>query len=66
MSIRSWWEETFEVLPHLSGRGKTSGLDLGQVQTSGAALLHVRGGKVTRLALYSVRDHALGDLGLKE
>jgi ketosteroid isomerase-like protein len=52
------------ALYHRSGRGKTSGLDLEQIQTNGAALLHVRGGKVTRLALYSVRDSALADLGL--
>jgi ketosteroid isomerase-like protein len=49
------------VLGRMSGRGKTSGVD---VETEFANLLHVRDGKVIRLCLYSNRDRALGDLGL--
>ena len=56
--------ERILVLAHFSARGKTSGLDLGQMQTNGASLFHLRGGKVTRLVLYFVADHALVDLGL--
>ncbi len=52
------------VLDHLSGRGKTSGLELGQIQAKGAWLFHLRGGKVTRLVRYSDRERALADLGL--
>jgi ketosteroid isomerase-like protein len=48
---------------HGSGRGKISGLDVGQLGTPGAILFHVRDGRVTRLALYD-RAHALADLGL--
>ena len=49
-----------------SGRGKRSGLELGQMQAEGANLLHVRDGQVTRVVVYFDRDHALADLGLKE
>jgi ketosteroid isomerase-like protein len=52
------------VLYNLSGRGKTSGLDLGHVRAKGADLLHVRGGKVTRYVIHFDRDRALADLGL--
>ena len=51
---------------HFSGRGKTSGLELGQMRTKGADLFHVRDGKVTRLVLYWDRERALADLGLSE
>jgi ketosteroid isomerase-like protein len=52
------------VLVRRSGRGKTSGLELGQIQTNGANVLHVSGGKVTRCVIYWDRDRALADLGL--
>jgi ketosteroid isomerase-like protein len=51
------------ALFHRSGRGKTSGLDLGQLRSNAAALFHVRNGKVTRLVLYLDADRALADLG---
>ena len=54
------------VLVHLSGRGKTSGLELGQMQAKGASLFHIRDGKVTRLVAYWDRERALADLGLAE
>ena len=52
------------VLVRYSGRGKTSGLEIGQVRTTGATLFHVSGGKVTRLVHYFDRERALADLGL--
>jgi ketosteroid isomerase-like protein len=52
------------VLMHLSGRGKTSGLDLAQIRSKGAWLVHVRDGKVTRFVRYWDRERALADLGL--
>jgi ketosteroid isomerase-like protein len=57
-------DERVLVLLHRSGRGKTSGLEIGQMRSQGAHLLHVHGGKVTRMVLYFDRDRALADLGL--
>jgi ketosteroid isomerase-like protein len=57
-------DERVLVLFHLSGRGKTSGLELGEIRTKGASLFHVRGGKVTRLVQYFDRERALADLSL--
>jgi hypothetical protein len=45
-------DERVLVVHHVSGRGKTSGLDLGQRRAKTANLFHVRGGKVTELVLY--------------
>jgi ketosteroid isomerase-like protein len=52
------------VLYRRRGLAKASGLDLGQIQTKGASLFHIRNGEVTRLVLYSVRERAFADLGL--
>jgi ketosteroid isomerase-like protein len=59
-------DERVLVLNHLSGRGETSGLEVGQMKRNGAAILHIRHGKVTRYASYNDRDRALADLGLSE
>jgi len=71
--FRAWSEDYREldaervlVIGHLSGRGKTSGVEVGQMQTKVAALFHIRDWKVTRLVTYWNRDRALDDLGLKE
>jgi ketosteroid isomerase-like protein len=52
------------VLAHNTGRGKASGLELGQMQTRGAVLFHLRSGTVIRVAAYFDRERALADLGL--
>jgi ketosteroid isomerase-like protein len=52
------------VLIRRGGRGKTSGVELGQLQAKGANLFHVHGGKVTRAIFYFDRDRALADVGL--
>jgi ketosteroid isomerase-like protein len=57
-------DERVLLLIRRSGRGRTSGLDLGQLRTQGAALFHVRDGKVTRLINYWDRERALAELGL--
>jgi ketosteroid isomerase-like protein len=56
-------DERVLMLIHWGGRGKTSGVQLGQVLTKGAELFHVRDSKVTRLVIYWDREHAL-ELGL--
>jgi ketosteroid isomerase-like protein len=57
-------DERVLVLVHRSGRGKTSGLELGGIRTKGADLLHIRGGKVTRLVFDFDSERALTDLGI--
>ena len=79
-SIRNTWEnarieadkyieldgERVFVLNHLSGRGKTSGLDVGKMKRNGAAILQIRDRRVTRYVSYNDRDRALADLGRQE
>jgi ketosteroid isomerase-like protein len=57
-------DERVLVLVRRSGRSKTSGLELGQLQSKGAHLFHVRGGKLTRQVVYWDRERAFADLGL--
>ena len=57
-------DERVLVLDHRSARGKRSGLELGQIQTNGAVLFHIRDGKVARLLIYWDRERGLADLGL--
>jgi ketosteroid isomerase-like protein len=56
-------DERMIVLTRRGGRGKTSGLEIGEMRTKGAVLFHIRDGKVTRLVIYWDRDRALADLG---
>ncbi len=58
--------ESVLVLDHLSGHGKTSGLNLGQIGARGAWVFHIRDGKVVRMIRYMNRERALADLGLRE
>jgi ketosteroid isomerase-like protein len=57
-------DERVLVLTQGSGRGKTSGLELGQMRSKGAHLFHIRGGKVTRQVFYFDRERTLADLGI--
>jgi ketosteroid isomerase-like protein len=59
-------EERVLALVEASGRGKASGLELGQMRAQGAALFHVRDGKVTRFVFWWDRERALEALGLRE
>jgi ketosteroid isomerase-like protein len=53
------------VLLRHTGRGRTSGVELGEMQSNAGALFQIRDGKVSRLILYWDGDRALADLGLK-
>jgi ketosteroid isomerase-like protein len=57
-------DERVLVLARFRGQGKTSGLELGQIDAMGTVLFHVHGGKVTKLVTYADRERALADLGL--
>jgi ketosteroid isomerase-like protein len=59
-------DERVLVLMHFNGRGKTSGLEVGDIHMKGANLFHVRGGKVSKLVLYWDRERAFADFGLSE
>jgi len=56
--------ERILVLHRVTGRGKTSGLQIGQLRGEGTYLFQIRGGAVIRLVAYMDRDRALADLGL--
>jgi len=54
------------VLFQFSGRGKRSGLDVGQIWTKGATLFELRDGKVVKIVQYLNRQRALATVGLSE
>jgi hypothetical protein len=53
------------VLLDFIGRGRTSGVEVGQAHARGANLFQICNGRVARLVLYFDRDRALADLGLE-
>jgi ketosteroid isomerase-like protein len=57
-------DERILVLVRFSGRGRTSGVDVGEIRSKGLHLFHVRDRKVTKHVLYLDRKRALADLGL--
>jgi ketosteroid isomerase-like protein len=52
------------VLHRYRGRGRVSGLELGEIASLGADLFQIADGRVTSLVLYWEGDQALADLGL--
>jgi ketosteroid isomerase-like protein len=54
------------VFNHFNARGKTSGMEVGDMLRNGAAVLHIRDRKVTKYESYWDRARALSDLGLSE
>ena len=52
------------VLTRFSGRGKTSGLELGELLAKAAHVFHIRDGKVMKVIVYFDRQRAFDDLGL--
>ena len=59
-------DERVLVLFHFTARGKSSGLQAGEIRTQGANLFHVRDDKVTRLVLYWDYRNALTELDLED
>jgi ketosteroid isomerase-like protein len=53
-------DERVLVLVSRSGHGKTSGMELAQMRSGGAGLIHVRSGRVTKLVHYFERDRRPG------
>jgi hypothetical protein len=54
------------MLYRRTGRGKTSGIEIAQLETKGAFVFHIHDGTVARMSCYWDRERALTDLGLKE
>jgi hypothetical protein len=57
-------ERVVVILRTVSGRGRTSGMELRDVQGQHVNLFHLRGGRVTRLVIYFEGERALADLGV--
>ncbi len=58
-------DERVLVFTRFRGRGKVSGVALGEIGAKGASLWCLRGGHVTRLVTCFSRNRALADLGLE-
>ncbi len=56
--IRALDPSRFLVLTRNTGRGRASGVDIGEVTARGANVLHVHEGRVVRLVLYWDRERA--------
>jgi ketosteroid isomerase-like protein len=63
--FRQLGDQQVLVLVTFSGRGKSSGLEVGQATQGGAGIFRVREGKVASSVDYWDRDRALADLGLE-
>jgi ketosteroid isomerase-like protein len=64
--IREIDDDRVLVLLKNEGRGKGSGIDLGEISVKSANVFTVHDGKVTRLVLYWDRDRAIADLDLPD
>jgi hypothetical protein len=63
-AIRELDDERVLVLVRVRGRGRKSGVELGQLRARGLTLFHVRAGTVTKIVVYLDGDRGLADLGL--
>jgi ketosteroid isomerase-like protein len=62
--VRALDAERVLALVRLSGRGRTSGLEISEAGANGAEVWHIRDGQVVALRLYWDRDRAFADLAL--
>jgi ketosteroid isomerase-like protein len=63
-ACRALDDERVLMLYRFTGRGRSSGLEVGEIAQTAASVFHLRAGKVRRLVAYWDRDRALEDLGL--
>jgi ketosteroid isomerase-like protein len=54
------------VLLKNEGRGKGSGINVGEISVKSANVFTIRRGRVTRLVLYWDREEALADIGARD
>jgi ketosteroid isomerase-like protein len=59
-------DERVIVFLRNQGRGRGSGIEIGEISTKAANLFTIRDAKVTSLTLYWDRDRAISDLGLTD
>jgi ketosteroid isomerase-like protein len=52
------------VLGRFTGRGKTSGVDLGKIRPPSALLFQLADGKAVRVVYYTHREEVVADLGV--
>jgi ketosteroid isomerase-like protein len=64
--IRELDDDRVLVFLRNHGRGKGSGIEIGEISVKAANVFTIRGGKVTSLALYWDREDAISDLGLND
>jgi ketosteroid isomerase-like protein len=64
LEYRELDDERVLVLHSFAGRGKSSGLDVGQIPIRAASVFDIRAGKVVKFVIYFDRERAFADLGL--
>jgi ketosteroid isomerase-like protein len=62
--VRELDAERVLVLVRVTGRGRTSGLDVGEMRNEATTIFHIRDGKVAKLLRYFDRKRAFADAGL--
>ncbi len=61
--VRELDAERVLVLVRVTGRGRKSGLDVGEMHNEVTTIFHIRDGKVAKLLRYFDRERAFADAG---